>query len=211
MRGVAFLPGEVQQQQLVPLAVGMSALAAGLVCIVLARVRCRQAARPAEAKPRRSAIAAIRRSARAMPQRVARAAKALPRRVSLDGRRRAQHQLLPLQGRDSDTLSSSSEVEPDPAAPPAPQPVAASFVVPAVYKSSGSPVNLDIPMADIHSMGALVKRIVVVGSELMDPNISDENIKLHYLPRGGGKPKKVTHSTRWEDASTATAFVITPA
>jgi len=69
----------------------------------------------------------------------------------------------------------------------------------------------DVEMSDVASLRDLIHRVVLTGSESVDPGISPETIKLHYLLPEGGKPKKVGQTTRWEEVRRATAFVVTPA
>lgn len=83
--------------------------------------------------------------------------------------------------------------------------------LPSPCSSSYHSLFPGVPLGEVSSLAGLVELIVRLGREKVDPAISPETIKLHYLLPDGGKPKKVAVHTPWDEARRAVAFVVTPA
>ena len=83
-------------------------------------------------------------------------------------------------------------------------------VLPAIYKTAEGASTIDIPLAGLASVSALVDAVAHVGSQMIDAEISTETIKVHYARGEGKKPRKITPAIRPEDLRQASALLILP-
>ena len=83
--------------------------------------------------------------------------------------------------------------------------------LPTIYKTAEGASTVELPLAGLHAVSALVDGIAHVGQAMIDADISVDTVKVHYALGPGDRPRKITSSTTPMDLKKATAFIVTPA
>ena len=83
--------------------------------------------------------------------------------------------------------------------------------LPTIYKTSEGASTVELPLAGLRAISALVEGIAHVGQAMIDADISVDTVKVHYALGQGERPRKITASTTPLDLKKATAFIVTPA
>lgn len=82
--------------------------------------------------------------------------------------------------------------------------------LPAIFKTPDGACAVDIPLSGVRSAAALIDAIVHLGSAMVDADISESTIKVHYATAPGERPRKLTRTTRFDAIRKATGIIVTP-
>ena len=82
--------------------------------------------------------------------------------------------------------------------------------IPAIYKTAEGACAVDIPLAGVSTVRALLEAVVHLGQAMVDADISAGTIKVHYAVGPGIKPTRITRETTLWDLREATGLVVTP-
>ena len=84
--------------------------------------------------------------------------------------------------------------------------------LPAVYKTSAGASTIDVPLANVLTIDALVGAVARIGSAMVDSDISTETIRVHLaFGHGERRPRKLHAKCSLDELKVATALIITPA
>ena len=82
--------------------------------------------------------------------------------------------------------------------------------LPAIFKTPDGACAVDVPLAGVRSVAALLDAIVELGSAMVDADIAADTIKVHYASGPGSRPRKLTEKTSQAELRQATGIIVTP-